>query len=138
MGQPKTLHLPVGSSATPIREPEFNFGRTDVERLFVEVPESVHTEVRRKALPLRTKDYVLQQIAKRLASGEAATIHENRSPVPGASHQKRIVLDVSGTQAAALKGSAIAFGSFRELVLCCLEADGIEMPKPLGAVEASD
>ena len=125
MAKAKTLHLPAGFAAAS--EPEFNFGRTDVERLFVEVPESIHTEVRRKALPMRTKEYVLQQVAARLASGEALAIHESRSPVPGASHQKRIILDVSGTQAAELKSAAVTFGSFRELVLCCLEADGIEM-----------
>jgi hypothetical protein len=138
MGQPKTLHLPVGPSAVTVREPEFNFGRTDIERLFVEVPDSVHTEVRRKALPMRTKAYVLQQITKRLESGEAHAIHESRSPVPGASHQKRIILDVNGATAAELKSRAVAFGSFRELVLCCLEADGIEMPVRLGSIEASD
>lgn len=129
MAKPKSLHLPTGSPAAPVREPEFNFGRADVERLFVEVPESIHTEVRRKALPLKVKEYVLQQIAKRLASGEALVIHESREPVPGASHQKRIILDVTGTQAAELKSAAVAFGSFRELVLSCLEADGIEMPR---------
>lgn len=127
MSKPKTLHLPAAFAAAP--EPEFNFGRTDIERLFVEVPESLHTEVRRKALPMRTKDYVLQQIAKRLESGEAMAIHEIRSPIPSASKQKRIILDVSGAKAAELKSKAVAFGSFRELVLCCLEADGIEMPK---------
>lgn len=130
MAQPKTLRLPVEFSETPVKEPRFDFGRTDIERLFVEVPESIHTEVRRKALPMRTKDYVLQQIAKRLESGEAAAIHEVRSPVPSASKQKRIILDVNGTKAAELKSAAVAFGSFREMVLCCLEADGIEMPKP--------
>ena len=98
MAQPKTLHLPTGFAAAP--EPEFNFGRTDIERLFVEVPESLHTEVRRKALPMRTKEYVLQQIAKRVESGEAMAIHEIRSPVPSASKQKRIILDVSGAKAA--------------------------------------
>ncbi len=128
MSKTKTLHLPAGLAAAP--EPEFNFGRTDIERLFVEVPESIHTEVRRKALPMRTKEYVLQQITKRLESGEAMAIHEIRSPVPSASKQKRIILDVRGVQAAELKSRAVAFGSFREMVLCCLEADGIEMTKP--------
>lgn len=127
MAQPKTLHLPTGFAAAP--EPEFNFGRTDIERLFVEVPESLHTEVRRKALPMRTKEYVLQQIAKRLASGEAMAIHEIRSPVPSASKQKRIILDVDGAKAAELKRAAVPFGSFREMVLCCIEADGMEMPR---------
>lgn len=128
MAQLKTLRLPTEFSAAP--EPEFNFGRTDIERLFVEVPEALHTEVRRKALPMRTKAYVLQQITKRLESGEAMAIHEIRSPVPSASKQKRIILDVNGAKAAELKKAAEAFGSFREMVLCCLEADGFEMPKP--------
>jgi hypothetical protein len=94
-------------------------------KLYVEVPDAMHQAVRFRALDKRTTvtEYILELVEAR--KGEAVSA----APFPSAARQKRLVLDLSAERAEKVQSAADPFGSFRQMVLACLELDGIAFPR---------
>lgn len=94
-------------------------------KLYVEVPESIHHAVRAKALDLRktVTEYILELIETR--KEETAGV----APFPSAPRQKRLVLDLPAEKADKIASAGESAGSFRQVVLACLELDGIPFPR---------
>jgi len=94
-------------------------------KLYVEVPDDMHQAVRFRALDKRTTvtEYILGLVETR--KGEAL----RAAPFPSAARQKRLVLDLTAEKAEKAQTAAEPFGSFRQMVLACLELDGIAFPR---------
>jgi hypothetical protein len=94
-------------------------------KLYVEVPESFHRAVRFKALDIRktVAEYILELLETK--KGEALSV----APFPAAAGEKRIVLDLPAARAEQVQAMAEPFGGFRQMVLACLEKDGIQFPR---------
>lgn len=96
-------------------------------KLYVEVPESIHHAVRARALELRktAAEYILELIEAR--NEETARI----APFPSAPKQKRLVLDLPAEKAEKISLAGESAGGFRQMVLACLERDGILFPRAI-------
>lgn len=94
-------------------------------KLYVEVPDDMHQAVRFRALDKRTTvtEYILDLVEAR--KNEALGV----PAFPSAARQKRLVLDLSSEKAEKVQVAAEPFGSFRQMVLACLELDGITFPR---------
>ena len=108
--------------------------KSPVIKIYVEVPETVHRDVRVKALQAGMS--VTQYLLKLIAEHREAAV--GRGPFPPARHQKRLVLDLSRDAANELRSLSRPFGSFRTMLIACLEQSGISFPLDLELFQAAE
>lgn len=96
----------------------------DIERLLVDVSPAIQKQIKERALASDTtvKEYVLKVVYKHMND-----VSVPLEPFPSMRGQKRIILEVPAAEAATLKRKAKRFSTFKEFVLQCLEAEGIQI-----------
>lgn len=96
----------------------------DIERLLVDVSPAMQKQIKERALASDTtvKEYVLKVIYKHMNE-----VSRPPAPYPSMRGQKRIILEVPAAEAVTLRRKAQRFSTFKEFVLRCLEAEGIEI-----------
>lgn len=93
------------------------------KRLFVEVSRPVHQIIRARALPFgNLKEYILWALENRESRAKKGV-----EPVPSMPKQARIIIEVTDEEAERLLEKAKPWKTFREYVLRCLEADGVQV-----------
>jgi uncharacterized protein (DUF1778 family) len=121
----KELSFDLDSAAT--RKPPVALVKKvaeDIERLLVDVSPTMQKQIKERALASDTtlKEFVLKVIYKHM--NEVSLPPE---PYPSMRGQKRIILEVPAAEAVTLKRKAQRFSTFKEFVMRCLEAEGIEI-----------
>ena len=96
----------------------------DIERLLVDVSPAMQKQIKERALASDTtvKEYLLKVIYKHMNE-----ISRPAEPYPSMRGQKRLILEVPAAEAVTLRRKAQRFSTFKEFVLRCLEAEGIEI-----------
>lgn len=96
----------------------------DVERLLVDVSPAMQKQIKERALASDTtvKEYLLKVIYKHMNE-----VSRPAEPYPSMRGQKRLILEVPAAEAVTLRRKAQRFSTFKEFVLRCLEAEGIEI-----------
>ncbi|HMY18699.1 MAG TPA: hypothetical protein PKA58_20370 [Polyangium sp.] len=98
----------------------------DTERLLVDVSPAMQKQIKERALASDTtvKEYLLKVIYKHMNE-----VSRPAEPYPSMRGQKRLILEVPAAEAVTLRRKAQRFSTFKEFVLRCLEAEGIEINK---------
>lgn len=96
----------------------------DIERLLVDVSPAMQKQIKERALASDTtvKEYLLKVIYKHMNE-----VSRPAEPYPSMRGQKRLILEVPAAEAVTLKRKAQRFSTFKEFVMRCLEAEGIEI-----------
>ncbi len=96
----------------------------DIERLLVDVSPAMQKQIKERALASDTtvKEYLLKVIYKHMNE-----VSRPAEPYPSMRGQKRLILEVPAAEAVTLRRKAQRFSTFKEFVLRCLEAEGIEI-----------
>lgn len=96
----------------------------DIERLLVDVSPAMQKQIKERALASDTtvKEYLLKVIYKHMNE-----VSRPAEPYPSMRGQKRLILEVPAAEAVTLRRKAQRFATFKEFVLRCLEAEGIEI-----------
>jgi hypothetical protein len=96
----------------------------DIERLLVDVSPAMQKQIKERALASDTtvKEYLLKVIYKHMNE-----VSRPVEPYPSMRGQKRLILEVPAAEAVTLRRKAQRFSTFKEFVLRCLEAEGIEI-----------
>lgn len=116
-----TYKPPVQRTDTAKRARQLLAGR---KRLFVEVSKAVHQRIRVRALPFgNLKEYILWAVENRESKAK-----KGEEPFPSTPKQARIIIELTDEEAESLQEKAKPWKTFREYVLRCLEADGVEIP----------
>jgi len=116
-----TYKPPVQRTDTAKRARQLLAGR---KRLFVEVSKTVHQRIRVRALPFgNLKEYILWAVENRESMAK-----KDEEPFPSTPRQARIIIEVTDEEAERLLEKAKPWKTFREYVLRCLEADGVQIP----------
>jgi hypothetical protein len=95
----------------------------NVKRLVVDVSPAIHRQLVERCIPFDTiKAYVLFIVNKQQHRAKVSP-----NPIPPMRGQKRIIIELPEAEADALTEKAKSFQSFREFVLRCLEAEGLDI-----------
>ena len=96
----------------------------DIERLLVDVSPAMQKQLKERALASDTtvKEYLLKVIYKHMNE-----VSRPAEPYPSMRGQKRLILEVPAAEAVTLRRKAQRFSTFKEFVLRCLEAEGIDI-----------
>ena len=96
----------------------------DIERLLVDVSPAMQKQIKERALASDTtvKEYLLKVIYKHMNE-----VSRPAEPYPSMRGQKRLILEVPAAEAVTLRRKAQRFSTFKEFVLRCLEAEGIDI-----------
>ena len=96
----------------------------DIERLLVDVSPAMQKQIKERALASDTtvKEYLLKVIYKHMNE-----VSRPAEPYPSMRGQKRLILEGPAAEAVTLRRKAQRFSTFKEFVLRCLEAEGIDI-----------